>query len=677
MSRYKHGNIALHLGFPVTVGADTFEVVGIDVDDYGDKHGGKQLKELEAEHGELPKTWISTSRALPSGIRFFRVPAGFAFRGKAAEGIDIIQKAHRYAVVWPSWNPDSDAPYIWIDPDGHDISDLDDLPTVDELPELPEAWFQLLTNGGVADANVPVDMDSTDQEVQAWAESAFTGGEPCERMRLAVEEWTRRIQDEESSHDKITQADWQLASLGVEGHTGWQDARAAVAEVYVATTLKRGKRSVGDVRGETGRSLFGVLRKLRAAGLAGGALCPCFPAEGTEDYEQVTAALAPGGAWHPDTPKPWLHSSATAADGDDRASWSAVDIGAALAGVTAPPPTVLARTDGACLFYRGKVHSVHGESESGKSWLVQCATAECLLSGEPVLYIDFEDDAGPVAQRLVRLGVPTDLLVNPQMFAYVRPESPPTRGMEHAAFTELLGHTYTLAVVDGVTDAMGLFGLSSKDADDVAKWHRELPKRIAHGTGAAVVCIDHVAKDSQTRGRFALGSQHKMAGLSGAAYVVEMEEPFAVGQAGTASVRVGKDRPGQVRRLGGRWRKQDRTQHIATFCLDSTDPSYTTWALEVPGDAGSSTEVDTSAAGGSGRKTFRPTWFMEQVSRYWEQTDDASQRTNNKTVKAMCEERTPASPCTVTVGATPSRSSWRRAMPALTKVSAEVLCTRS
>jgi hypothetical protein len=129
-----------------------------------------------------------------------------------------------------------------------------------------------------------------------------------------------------------------------------------------------------------------------------------------------------------------------------------------------------------------------------------------------------------------------------------------------------------------------------------------------------------------------------MAGLSGAAYVVEMVQPFAVGQAGVASVRVGKDRPGLVRGLGGRWRKGDRTQHVADLRLDSTDAHRSVWAIEVPSDAGASTDID-GAKPSNAKGAFRPTWFMEQVSRYWEETDDPDERTNSKTVKAMCEER--------------------------------------
>src|SRR5438045_3254133 len=46
------------------------ECVGIDVDNYGDAGGGQTLKQLETKYGELPPTWISTSRSDGiSGIR--------------------------------------------------------------------------------------------------------------------------------------------------------------------------------------------------------------------------------------------------------------------------------------------------------------------------------------------------------------------------------------------------------------------------------------------------------------------------------------------------------------------------------------------------------------------------------------------------------------------------------
>ena len=75
-------------------------------------------------------------------------------------------------------------------------------------------------------------------------------------------------------------------------------------------------------------------------------------------------------------------------------------------------PTIGRRVDGECLFYAGKVHSVHGETESGKSWIVQYAAAQCLLASDTdaVLYVDFEDNAADVGDRLVKLGVPAEVV---------------------------------------------------------------------------------------------------------------------------------------------------------------------------------------------------------------------------------------------------------------------------
>lgn len=263
MPRYKGGNLALHLGLTPDA---AYEVIGIDVDDYGEKQGGTQLKELESELGDLPATWISTSRALPSGIRFFRAPVGYAFRGRAAEGIDIIQRVHRYAVVWPSWNPDSAAPYGWVDRDGREVADVAGLPYVDDLPVLSEAWVQFLTRDGMPDAGVvPIDMDSSNDEVAEWIERTVSSSETglCTRMQKARNKWVTAMEHEESSHDKILSAQWELVRLGVEGHRGLMAAMATVGDTFVRVTTERGKRSFDELRSEVGRSYWGALRKTK------------------------------------------------------------------------------------------------------------------------------------------------------------------------------------------------------------------------------------------------------------------------------------------------------------------------------------------------------------------------------------------------------------------------------
>jgi len=200
---------------------------------------------------------------------------------------------------------------------------------------------------------------------------------------------------------------------------------------------------------------------------------------------------------------------------EDLPSWLPVDLSTYLDGTHKPSvPTLLARTDGVCLLYPGLIHSLHGESESGKSLVAQYLAAQQIMAGSGVLFIDFESDAATVTERLLMLGATPQAIR--EHFHYIRPEVDPRAAAELPAWHAMLARSYVLAVIDGVTDSLGVFGYSTKDNDEVAAWMRVLPKNIANKTGAAVAVIDHVTKDADSRGRFAIGAQAKMSGLTGA-----------------------------------------------------------------------------------------------------------------------------------------------------------------
>lgn len=239
----------------------------------------------------------------------------------------------------------------------------------------------------------------------------------------------------------------------------------------------------------------------------------------------------------------------------DATSWAPVDLAAALAGITTPPPDVLARTDGVHLLYRGRVNSLQGESETLKSWAAQVAAEQVLDAGGRVLYVDFEDDAYGVVSRLLAMAVGSEAITD--RFIYVRPDEPlrdhagriTAGGIDLEAV--MTSGPFDLAVIDGVTEAMTVEGLGILDNTEIARWQRLLPKRIATVTGAAVVVIDHVTKSTEGRGRFAIGGQHKLAGITGAAYAVNLLRPFARSHlepvTGSVQLTVVKDRPGHVR----------------------------------------------------------------------------------------------------------------------------------
>lgn len=292
------------------------------------------------------------------------------------------------------------------------------------------------------------------------------------------------------------------------------------------------------------------------------------------------------------------------------ASWAPVDLSRFLdSSYTAPTPELLPRGDGVCLLYPGLTHSFHGESESGKSLLALVEAVRILAAGGRVLFVDFESDPGAVTARLLEFGA-TPAQVE-QQFVYVRPEvSHKANSREAAAFLAHLRERFDLAVIDGVTDALALWGAETKDNDGITRWARDLPKAIADNTGAAVVMVDHVTKDAESRGRFAIGGQAKLAALTGAAYTVEVSQPLGRGLRGVVVLRVAKDRPGHVRGHSGPMRPSDRTQEAARVIIDSTGPRPVV-TIEAP-----------RTTTGQDARPWRPTAIMEAVSRLLEDAPD-------------------------------------------------------
>ena len=235
-------------------------------------------------------------------------------------------------------------------------------------------------------------------------------------------------------------------------------------------------------------------------------------------------------------------------------SWEPIDLTAALSGQRESRPELLERTDGKHLIYAGKMHWIMGEPESMKSFMAQLATAQVIEAGLDVVYLDYEDTEFGVVERLLAMGVEAQAISD--HLSYIRPDTQIGSGRERitaaeARFMETLdARHYTLAVLDGVTESVALEGLDLNDNTDIADWLQRIPKRMAR-TGAACIVIDHVTKAVDGRGRYALGGGHKLAGLDGVSYTVEVIAPLSRAEheavTGKARIIVGKDRPGWVR----------------------------------------------------------------------------------------------------------------------------------
>ncbi|WP_152442590.1 AAA family ATPase [Nocardiopsis kunsanensis] len=291
------------------------------------------------------------------------------------------------------------------------------------------------------------------------------------------------------------------------------------------------------------------------------------------------------------------------AEGDEEreppSTWQPINLEAILNGTYEPPqPTVGTRQDGVGLFYPGRMHGVIGESESGKTWFMLSACAEEMCNGNPVLYIDFEDDEGGVVGRLLTLGVVPDVIR--QRFLYVRPEAPIGygEGRDHLAAVLAIGPT--LAVIDGITEGMTMHELNPLDNADVAKFGRLLPRWIADH-GPAVVSLDHVTKTTEGRGRYALGGVHKLNGINGAQYILENRHSFGHGLTGRSTVSIAKDRPGQLRRNA---RPRAGLHWFGDFVMESHPAGFNDAAILPPTE-----EVQNTAP-------MRPTALMSKVSNH-------------------------------------------------------------
>lgn len=237
-----------------------------------------------------------------------------------------------------------------------------------------------------------------------------------------------------------------------------------------------------------------------------------------------------------------------------RGQYEEIDLDPYLDGtIERPKPSIgLRRQDAATgslqpLLYPGLEHSCIGQTESGKSWFAAACCAAELFAGHHVVYLHFEEsDPLDIIEKLRVCGAGTDAIR--KLFHFV--------GADEALGVDRLRATQpTLTVIDGVNEAMSLFGQKAREEDGVSVFRRAVVKPFtvpysANRRGAATLSLDHVVKDKEGGGRYALGSGHKINVVNGAVFLLENVQPFGRDIRGSSKVYVTKDRPGYLRKLG-------------------------------------------------------------------------------------------------------------------------------
>lgn len=278
-----------------------------------------------------------------------------------------------------------------------------------------------------------------------------------------------------------------------------------------------------------------------------------------------------------------------------------------------------------------RLYLTNGHTPTHNSWFGLIGAVQEIEHDQPVLVIDFEDRPDTFVSRLLQLGLDPALLLT--HLRYVRPEA----GLTDASWARLAARAQDcrLVIVDGITEAMTMHGLSLMDNADAAKWLALIPNRLAN-LGCAVLQVDHVVKDAESRGRYSIGAQHKLAGITGTAFTALTVKSFGKGEKGHTRVVIQKDKHGDVGPVG---------VTIADFQLDATAPKPA-GAVVAPILAWLDTPQESHDADGN----FRPTVLMKRVSEYLERSPGGSLKAVRMGVKGNNESISLAVECLIREG---------------------------
>lgn len=259
-------------------------------------------------------------------------------------------------------------------------------------------------------------------------------------------------------------------------------------------------------------------------------------------------------------------------------SWEPIDLGTLPDHPPIPPE--LGQTN---LVYPGKRHVFSGPPESAKTLAAYCIMIQVVRLGGTAVLIDFEMGGFDARQRLRELGATAPEI---SKIAYLEPDE----SANEQRIQRLISLEPQLVVIDAAAGVYSMEGLDDNKRTDVEKISK-LYIRAFWRCGIATILIDHVVKDVETRGRYAIGSERKLGGAD-VHLGFDPKKSISRGGQGKYSITTHKDRGGYLKR-----------GHIADLHLSSSPETHMIdWAF-------TEAVVVTDEHG-----DIRPTIKMEQIS---------------------------------------------------------------
>jgi hypothetical protein len=275
-------------------------------------------------------------------------------------------------------------------------------------------------------------------------------------------------------------------------------------------------------------------------------------------------------------------------------------------------PTLVAVEGGMPLLYAGESHALVGPGGRGKSMVTQRMVAEIVHAGGTVLLLDYESNLRKVRARLKALGVTKE---GAGRIAYWRLVA----GLSGDKLATLLAwcDTWkpTLTVLDSVARACGSLGIDDNSPTEYTRFHQGVVAQFEHRS-LTWLHIDHTGHaDGLGNGAKAdrpRGASSKTDTISGASYTLKVAQPWTRTQDGHGTMTTIKDRDGN-RAFGS-------VAAVVTVAV-ADNGGRISMSLTAP-------EEGQQQGGG-----FRPTVYMERVSRYLEVSGPASARAVEREVE--------------------------------------------
>jgi len=211
------------------------------------------------------------------------------------------------------------------------------------------------------------------------------------------------------------------------------------------------------------------------------------------------------------------------------------------------PESAWSRSDGHPLIYASAVNTIYARPGVGKTWVALMILLDWLRDGKRAIWWNFDSFAGDLGERVTTLGGRNTVIdsARQDLFRYQQdsPEWFPESRADMVAW--LAQNDAGLLIIDTMSAAG-----CAENGDSISEWWQRFVKPF-QDANCTLLLVDHTTKSVEVRTRGGIGSQAKLALITGVALYAD-GVCWTRNTAGAVHLTVDKDRRGAVGPQGAR-----------------------------------------------------------------------------------------------------------------------------